>query len=178
MFLKNFYFCQRSKNFFHIRHLSDHQQGKVGRGRNWGIFVQGSRFCHLGEFFREFHLLPIGRFQIYLNLVFPSDCFFKKGSFPCSFSFFRKRIEVVGGYLSKSHSGKWNLECLLVLENSFFLTCVFSVAASLLQKGLSSCLSYPPVFSELGIFSETTHHKSLVFQSSPCGGLDEEGVPG
>ena len=84
----------------------------------------------------------------------------------------------MGGYLSKSHSGKWNLECLLVIENSFFLTCVFSVAASLLQKGLSSCLSYPPVFSELGIFSETTHHKSLVFQSSPCGGLDEEGVPG
>ena len=58
----------------------------------------------------------------------------------------------MGGYLSKSHSGKWNLECLLVLENSFFLTCVFSVAASLLQKGLSSCLRYPPVFSELGIF--------------------------
>ena len=58
----------------------------------------------------------------------------------------------MGGYLSKSHSGKWNLECLLVIENSFFLTCVFSVAASLLQKGLSSCLSYPPVFSELGIF--------------------------
>ena len=176
MFLKNFYFCQRSKNFFHIRHLSDHQQGKVGRGRNWGIFVQGSRFFKGNSLGNSINYRS-AVFRFYLNLVFPSDCFFKKGSFPCSFSFFRKRIEVVGGYLSKSHSGKWNLECLLVIENSFFLTCVFSVAASLLQKGLSSCLSYPPVFSELGIFSETTHHKS-VFQSSPCGGLDEEGVPG
>ena len=176
-FLKNFYFCQRSKNFFHIRHLSDHQQGKVGRGRNWGIFVQGSRFFKGNSLGNSINYRS-AVFRFYLNLVFPSDCFFKKGSFPCSFSFFRKRIEVVGGYLSKSHSGKWNLECLLVLENSLFLNlCLFSSSQSVTERfikllELSSC------FFWTRNFSETTHHKSFVFQSSPCGGLDEEGVPG
>ena len=64
-----------------------------------------------------------------------------------------------------------------VREQPFLNLCPFSSSQSVTERfiellELSSC------FSELGIFSETTHHKSLVFQSSPCGGLDEEGVPG
>ena len=59
---------------------------------------------------------------------------------------FLKWNEVVGGFLFKSHSGKWILEWVLVLENKIVFSYAFSIAVSLLQKGQLSSLSYPPVF--------------------------------
>ena len=67
---------------------------------------------------------------------------------PCSIPV--KRNEAMGGFLFKSHSGKWILEvgpCVREQESSH----AFSVAVSLSQKGQLSSLSYP-FFLSLEIF--------------------------
>ena len=52
----------------------------------------------------------------------------------------------MGGFLFKTHSGKWILEWVLVLENKIVFSYASAIAVSLLQKGQLSSLSYPHVF--------------------------------
>ena len=78
---------------------------------------------------------------------------------------------------SKSHSGKWNLVVTCVREQPFLNLCPFSSSQSVTERFIK-LLEVSSCFFWTRNFSETTHHKSFVFQSSPCGGLDEEGVPG
>ena len=92
MFFKKLLFLSEIKNFFHIRHLSDHQQGKVGRGRNWGNFVQGSRFFK-GNSLGNSSSYRSAVFRNYLKLVFLSDCF-QKGKFSLFLSLLEKGLKL------------------------------------------------------------------------------------